>query len=82
MKVTFRNEQCIIIKFDEKRNELRQNGWLGDEDEARIFKVGMNREIRIFKTNGESYVLSEDSKDAMVKMKANKLIEFVNKNLN
>lgn len=81
MKVSFRSEKCTIIKFDESQAELRRNGWLGDESEARIFKPNAcSQEIRIFKDNGESYVLREDCYDPMVRMKIDKIIEFANAN--
>lgn len=87
MKLKFKNEHCVIIEFDESKEALRQQGWLGDEVEARIFNpIGnwqtnyLNNEVRIFKSNGESYVLSKESEDRMIKMKLNKIFTFANNN--
>lgn len=80
MKIVYKDARCTLIKFDEKPFDLRKQGWLGDEAEARIFKADLGAvEIRIFKDNGESYVLNPDSKDIMVRMKASKLLEFAEK---
>ena len=73
MKVTYKADDCILIDFTENSLELRKQGWLGDEEQARLYKADGILEIRVFKRNGESYVLSEDSKDQMVRMKARKL---------
>lgn len=87
MKLKFKDEHCVIIEFDESKEVLRQQGWLGDEVEARIFNPTGNwrtnhlsNEIRIFKSNGESYVLSKESEDRMIKMKLNKIFTFANNN--
>ena len=77
MKVTYKDDKCIMIVFNEDHQTLRRNGWLGDESEARIFKPNsIDREIRIFKNNGESYILNETSSDEMVRMKIRKILEL------
>lgn len=81
MKLIYKDDKCVLIKFDEKAEALRQQGWLGDEAEARIFYPEHGtREVRIFKDNGESYVLKEDSNDPMIRMKISKLLKFANDN--
>ena len=80
MRITYKDERCIIIDFTESKGLLRRLGWLGDEEQARLFKVDDKLEIRIFKNNGESYSLNEDSKDPMVKMKIKSLLDFAKEN--
>lgn len=81
MKLIYKDDKCTLIAFDESVRELRKQGWLGDEIEARIFypngKRG-DREIRVFKRNGESYVLKEHANDEMIDMKIRKIIAFAN----
>lgn len=80
MSVMYKEEKCTMIKFHDSQDVLRAEGWLGDEDLARIYyPCGRNdvasREIRIFKSNNESYVLKPDSNDKMVMMKIRKILE-------
>ena len=82
MELVYKDDHCTIIKFNESVSVLRQQGWLGDECEARVFYPGEShnpdrREIRIFKENGESYVLKRGT-DAMVDMKIEKIMKFAN----
>lgn len=78
MKLIYADKKCVLVKFDEKPSELRKQGWLGDELEARVFTIDYaTTEIRIFKDNGESYVLNADSKDPMVRYKVKLIMDFV-----
>ena len=62
---------AVIIEFDETKEKLIEEGWLGDEDIARVFtEVPGIDEVRIFKKDGQSYVISEYSNDFMSKRKA------------
>ena len=76
MKEVLRTSTCTLIKFDETKEQLIQFGWLGEEDVARIYRIGENTEIRIFKKDGQSYMLDQRSKDFMVQAKIKKLLNF------
>ena len=82
MVVTYKSDRCAMIKVIEPQEELRQLGWMGDEKEIRVFyptgKLDANvREIRVFKANGESYVLKESSNDEMVNMKVRIILNII-----
>lgn len=61
--------RSIILEFEGTKDQLIEHGWLGNETIARVFIQGSNVEIRVFKDDGESYVLSDKSTDFMVRRK-------------
>lgn len=82
MIVTYKSDRCVMIKVIESQEELRQHGWMGDEKEIRVFYPSgkpdaNNREIRVFKANGESYVLKDASNDEMVNMKIRIILNVI-----
>lgn len=79
MKVKKQTENSVLITFDESVDKMIADGWVGDEKSARVFWLGNNvapSEIRVYKNNGESYVLPRNSKDEMTSYKYDVLLRF------